>query len=211
MSLAGTRLYRCIRELKTRILGIWTNLVDSILVVCTANICRSPMAERLLQRETEQREIAVQVVSAGVLARQNLPAAPGSVAALAALGLDVSDHFSQPLADLAEHASLVLTMEAAHIPAVVNGQRELFQRTFTLKEILSRTREVGPRGELALEEWIEDLNEGRTAQGVMSSTNLDVADPYGGSSTQFDTCAQQLDELCSRFARSMWGTASSMP
>ncbi|MSY79790.1 MAG: hypothetical protein F2694_09085, partial [Actinobacteria bacterium] len=202
---------RCIRELKTPILGILINLVESILVVCTANICRSPIAERLLQREAEQRGVAVEVSSAGVLARQNMPAASGSVVALAALGCDLSDHISRPMDELAEQADLVLTMEAAHIPAVAHGERALFLRTFTLREITSRAREVGPRGELTLEEWIQNLNQGRTAQGVLSSTNLDVSDPYRGSSIEFDACAKQLDDLCSRFARSMWGSAAPMP
>ena len=169
------------------------------------------MAERLLQREAEQRGVAVEVSSAGVFARQNMPAASGSVTALAAFGLDLSDHLSQPLADLDEHADLVLTMEAAHIPRAVDGQIGLFRRTFTLLEIVNRSRKVGPRGDLDLEEWIEALNEGRTAHGVLSSEDLDVADPYRGSSIGFTSCAKQLDDLCSRFARSMWGSAAPMP
>jgi protein-tyrosine-phosphatase len=169
------------------------------------------MAERLLQREAEQRGIAVEVSSAGVFARQNVPAAAGSVAALAAFGLDLSDHLSQPLADLDEQPDLVLTMEAAHIPRAVDGQSGLFRRTFTLPEIVSRSRQVGPRGDLGLEDWIEALNDGRTAQGVLSSEDLDVADPYGGSSIRFESCATQLDRLCSQFAQSMWGSPPVMP
>ena len=169
------------------------------------------MAELLLQREAEQRGAVVEISSAGVLARPNMPAASGSVTALAAYGLDLSDHLSRPLANLDEHADLVLTMEAAHIPRAVDGQTGLFRRTFTLLEIVRRSRNVGPRGDLDLEEWIEALNEGRTAHGVLSSEDLDVADPYRGSSIGFTSCATQLDKLCSQFAQSMWGSPPVMP
>jgi len=169
------------------------------------------MAERLLRREAERRGVVVEVSSAGVFARHNMLAASGSVAALAAFGLDLSDHLSQPLADLDKQADLVLTMEAAHIPRAVDGQTGLFRRTFTLPEIVIRSRNVGPRGDLDLEEWIEALNEGRTAHGVLSSEDLDVADPYRGSSIGFTSCATQLDKLCSQFAQSMWGSPPVMP
>ena len=169
------------------------------------------MAELLLRREAEQRGAAVEVSSAGVLARPNMPAASGSVTALAAFGLDLSNHLSRPLADLDEQADLVLTMEAAHIPRAVDGQSGLFRRTFTLPEIVRRSRNAGPRGDLDLEEWIEALNEGRTAQGVLSSEDLDVADPYRGSLIGFQSCAAELDKLCSQFAQSMWGSPPVMP
>lgn len=163
------------------------------------------MAERLIQREVSERQIDVRVSSAGVAAQVGRPAASGSISALAGLGCELSEHRSRPIANLATQVDLVLTMEVAHIPPVVSGQRELFLRTFTLREMLRRSRDVGPRGQRSFEEWLHALNQGRTAKGVLSSRDLDIADPFGKEACEFKACAEQLNDLCSRLAVNMWG------
>lgn len=58
-----------------------------LLVVCTANICRSPMAERFLRRDAATRGVDATVASAGMLTNGE-PASSGATEALAAYGLD---------------------------------------------------------------------------------------------------------------------------
>ncbi len=80
-----------------------------VLFVCTANICRSPMAEGLLRARLPQ----VEARSAGVAAAAGQPATPEAITAAAELGADVSAHRSRPAdRDLVQAASLVLTMTA---------------------------------------------------------------------------------------------------
>src|SRR5690606_1659680 len=94
-----------------------------IVTVCTANICRSPMAEALLrhalQAEPEPLR-SCRVVSAGVAARKGERVSENSVTALAKVNLRISDHRSQPFTqELADRADLVLCMTESH-RAVIN-------------------------------------------------------------------------------------------
>src|SRR5712664_567262 len=93
--------------------GMVTNAacpVTNILVLCTANTCRSPMAQALLTRRLAGRGVAVSVRSAGMLGDGEQPP-PEAVRAMAGHGLDTESHRSHQVAaiDLA-HADLVLAM-----------------------------------------------------------------------------------------------------
>ncbi|TAG29000.1 MAG: low molecular weight protein arginine phosphatase [Verrucomicrobia bacterium] len=94
-----------------------------IVTVCTANICRSPMAEALLRHALKAEAAPLrdcQVVSAGVAARMGERVSANSVDALAKVGLRISDHRSQPLTqELADRADLVLCMTESH-RAIIN-------------------------------------------------------------------------------------------
>ena len=86
----------------------------TILVVCLGNVCRSPLAERLLRMRIEQMlgdgASAVRVSSAGVRALVGDPMNESSAAELRRLGGD-PDGFvsSQVTAARATEADLVLT------------------------------------------------------------------------------------------------------
>jgi protein-tyrosine phosphatase len=89
-----------------------------IIVVCTANVCRSPMGEKLLQHalaaEPEPLR-SLKVVSAGIAASRGQPATENSVAALKKVGLDLSSHASQPLTQaLLDKAVAVFCMTESH-------------------------------------------------------------------------------------------------
>lgn len=177
-----------------------------VLVVCTANICRSPVAEAMLRREAEQRGVAAEVTSAGVRARAGDPAADGSFQAVAALGLVLDSHRSRAATDdLAAAADLVLAMEAGHVIDLAGRQPQLFPRAFTLREIVARARDVGPRGDTPVDQWLASLNDGRRAADLFGATHLDVADPYGGSRRDYDRCVAELGQLTAELATALWG------
>ena len=94
----------------------------AILVVCTGNTCRSPMAERLLAHalaaEGEPLK-SVPVLSAGIGAYPGDEASPGAVKALAKVGLDLKDHRSRRVGpELLDQVQLVLCMTEGHRQAV---------------------------------------------------------------------------------------------
>ncbi len=86
-----------------------------ILFVCSGNLCRSPMAEGLAKSHAKQYGYGVEVRSAGVLGIENHPPEPNSVAVMSEMGIDISEHTSQPLtAELIDWADYILVMELAH-------------------------------------------------------------------------------------------------
>ena len=89
-----------------------------LLFVCTANRCRSPMAEYLARQSLARRRIDAEVVSAGRLGGR-FAASAGAVAAMAKRGLDLRGHTSAPIdTDTLAHADLVLVMERSHLSDV---------------------------------------------------------------------------------------------
>ena len=109
-----------------------------IVIVCTANICRSPMAEAMIRRglrECGPDAAHVIVESAGVYGHEGSPIAPGSAAALNALGIEDDGHRGRLLTPaIVDAADLVLTMEEQHRDAILAGSPEAHDRTFTLRE-----------------------------------------------------------------------------
>ena len=78
-----------------------------VLMVCTANLCRSPVAQALLA----SRMPGVAVASAGVHALAGRGADALAVQLMAKRGLDLSTHVATPLAEQhVRDAALILTM-----------------------------------------------------------------------------------------------------
>lgn len=171
-----------------------------LLAVCTANQCRSPMAEVLLRRALATRGVDAEVVSAGSLPG-GLQASHGSVRAMAGRGLDLRGHRSRQLAvaDL-EDADLVLCMARRHAREAVVLHPPAWPRTFTLKELVRRGEAHGARrpGQ-PLEDWLGELGEGRTRAGLLSDDPVDdVADPIGGPVAAYEATAALLEDLVER-------------
>jgi len=86
-------------------------MFNRILVICTGNICRSPIAEGLLKAKLPGKT----VLSAGTGAMIGDPADANSVEVSSAHGLDISAHRAQQLTQpMLQAADLVLTLDASH-------------------------------------------------------------------------------------------------
>ena len=92
----------------------------SILMACTGNICRSPMAEGLLLHLLpESLKPLVFVSSAGTHGLHGNRAEPFAVKAASAHGADISGHRAGALnATMIRSADLVLAMENFHIDMI---------------------------------------------------------------------------------------------
>lgn len=88
-------------------------LFFSVLVVCTGNSCRSPMAQRMLADMLEGTPAFV--CSAGTDAPAGSPATTQAVEVMREAGLDLTRHRAQQLAPaMVEAADLVLVMDDYH-------------------------------------------------------------------------------------------------
>jgi len=173
-----------------------------VLVVCTANICRSPMLEGLLRRDIKALAAPVEVISGGLI-EWDQPVDPQAAAVMAERGVDISEHRSQPVSTLDLHAvDLVITMTREHAREVVLGLPEVYPRTFTVKDFARRV-DLGPVGEPGedLRTRASALSSGRALSSLMgSSEEDDVADPYGLTQMHFEATADLLSALSERIS-----------
>ncbi len=111
--------------------------MTDLLVVCTANVARSPLLAARLQLVADERlgAGAVDIASAGVEADFGAPAAAGSRTVGDRWERSLDDHQAVPISYLDLPAiPLILTMERAHRRALIQRHAELAARTFTVRE-----------------------------------------------------------------------------
>src|SRR3954447_2083491 len=162
-----------------------------ILVVCTGNICRSPMAQALLThrlRERLGRDVAdahFAVTSAGTHGLEGHPIEPAAGRVLSSYGVEAADFAAREmLADHVDHADLVLAATREHRAAVVTMAPEATGRTFTLREFarLVTTAEVGAGSGTEPADAARALVRAALAQRGQARPERpaddDVADPY---------------------------------
>ena len=136
--------------------------MKKILLVCTGNICRSPLAAALMQRALAERAVdGIEVSSAGTGAWDGAPASEGAYLVGLEQGLDLSGHRAHLLTrDLVEQSDLILTMARHHRARVdeLGGEG----RVFVIGEYVGR----GPEA-------------------------AEVSDPFGGDLDVYrDTCTE---------------------
>ena len=114
---------------------IWGSMVD-VLVVCTANMIRSPLAELYLRRKFADRLVTVH--SAGTHPAPSNAMTRRARDAAKALGLSVADaeaHRPQLLThEMVERADIILGASRIHRSVCVRMDRSALGRAFTMRE-----------------------------------------------------------------------------
>ncbi len=89
--------------------------VKKVLFVCTANICRSPMAQAIFDALAEDGGLPFRAESAGTAALEGRTIAPNAVAALEEAGIYPGAHRARRVTEaMIEEAGLVLAMTPQH-------------------------------------------------------------------------------------------------
>ena len=117
----------------------------NILLVCSGNTCRSPLAAAILADKLSRLpEFAGDSVqSAGVAAWDGTPASEGAYLVALERGLDLSSHRARMLtADQVRAADLVLTMSESHARRVAELGGE--QKVYPLGEYVGEDRREIP-------------------------------------------------------------------
>lgn len=140
----------------------------NILLVCTGNTCRSPMAAGLLKAllaealgigVSELENNGYRTSAAGTATVSGLPATSEAIAVMKEKGIDISDHRSTALThEMVEQAQVILTMTRGHRAAVLR------------------------------------LGSGNDERCHLVSEDRDIADPIGGDLAVYKSCRDQIEE-----------------
>lgn len=119
----------------------------TVLVVCTGNICRSALAERLgrafLDEALGEAAGVIRIVSAGTRAVVGSDMHPDSALVLRGLGAEAGDFRARQFdGQMAAEADLTLTMTRGHRRDVLHGAPRALAKTFTLCEAADLLRIV---------------------------------------------------------------------
>ena len=162
----------------------------TVLVVCTANYCRSPMAEQLLSAEIDRLSLPWVASSAGTRGYEQSPMHPFAEQALLDLGCSPRAFASRPVTmPIIKNANLILTASRDHRAEVVRREPKAVRRTFTLRQFARLCSFVpdlsneagGDRGARLLEE----AHLARSQAPVASGAQDDLTDPMGGPLSAF--------------------------
>ncbi|HEX3981637.1 MAG TPA: hypothetical protein VHW93_10445 [Acidimicrobiales bacterium] len=180
------------------------------LFICTANICRSPMAAALFAEHIENLSDPVAVSSSGIRAGAGMAGrgVPDEVLqVMAPYGIDLRTHRSQALTQpMLEEADLIVGMSRRHVQEAVLIDPPSWPKAFMLKELVRRGSELGPRRpDQGIRSWIDGVHGDRTRESLArrSSTD-DVVDPYGKSLERYRATAAELAELTTMLAMLVW-------
>ncbi len=138
-----------------------------VLLVCTGNTCRSPMAE-VLFKDLLAKQFPhlftpsfspILVASAGLSAFPGGPASSEAISVMKKRGLNLQNHQSHSITERTlKHADLILTMTNSHRSAILERLPELGSKVF-----------------------------------LVSGSNNDVSDPFGGAESVYAACAEQIE------------------
>ncbi len=138
----------------------------TMLIVCSGNTCRSPMAEVIAKQIVAgQRNIGmddleasgVRILSAGAFTTNGMPAAREAIEAMGKLNIDLKPHRSRVLTpELIREADVIYCMAQSHLDAVL---------------------EIEPQA-------------GNKA--MLLDPNGDIDDPIGGNLTVYQRCAELI-------------------
>lgn len=169
----------------------------SVLFVCTGNICRSAMAERVLAARVAAAGGGVSVRSAGTRAVVGRGMSSQTRPLVRANGGDPDGFVARQLDErMLRGADLILGMTAEHCERAASLEPSAFARIFSLMEFGRAVAEPAQPGSAADgDRWqrlVASAVQRRRAGELRPAADDDVADPYGRSDAAFTAMATRV-------------------
>jgi len=169
-----------------------------VLFVCTGNVHRSVLAERLLAARLVSGS-TVRAESAGTLAQHRCGMDAATRSVLEELGGDGARFTARPLTEaLVVGAGLILGLAREHRESAVRLAPLAMRRCFTLKEFVR----------LADERSADVVGGAAARRGTVAAVRPaedDVADPWGAPYDVLRACAHEIDTAVTELARLLEG------
>lgn len=174
----------------------------TLLFVCTANQCRSPMAQFLAQQRLSSHPSTQDwaVRSAGVHVADPMPIHPLAGAELTRRGLSPAGFASTLLTrELVSSSDLILTAETEHRSAVARLVPAAARKVFTILQFAALCRSLGPSSVDTSHAPGVALHEAALSKrGLRSrSESDDIPDPINRRRRAFRQCASTIESALS--------------
>jgi protein-tyrosine phosphatase len=182
-----------------------------LVVLCTGNRVRSPVAEGFLRVLLEG--LPVRLSSAGLLDLGPVPALPETVTTAAELGLDLSEHRAQCVgeADLSG-VDLVVGFEQRHVATAVVDAHAEREKTFTIVDLVDLLERVlPPREEDPAARAREAVSRAAALRQGRTDPPAEIPDPLGGSAALYRTTIERVRDLSERLAIGLFGADAVAP
>ncbi|WP_409329167.1 hypothetical protein [Trujillonella humicola] len=178
----------------------------AVLVVCTANICRSPVGERLLAARLAGA--GVTVGSAGTRALTGAAIDPPMAALLGPAGARADGFAARQLRpELVRDAALVLAMSREHRAAAVSTLPAAVRRTFLLADAADLAEAVAASG------WPAQVAPTPAARLAAlpslaaphrpAARGVEVPDPYRRPAAEYRECFAVVEDAVDRLVRAL--------
>ena len=149
-----------------------------IMFVCTGNICRSAMADKMLAKRVAEEKLNIEVYSAGTFAENGDYPTVEAIEAMEEYGVDLKLHRATNIrkSNIAE-MDLVLCATTNHKNMVLQLYPNLVGQVYTMKEYV-----------------------GETADGI------NISDPWGYDLAVYRKCAAEIEKITQKIVDKMKNT-----
>jgi len=168
-----------------------------LLVVCTANICRSPMLEAMTTRLALIRDLPMTVSSAGFMFDDE-PASPTVRAVMTEREFDLGDHRSRIVSPtIVDKSDLVLTMERGHARELVLANPAATAKIHTAAGFAASVSALQPAADHSESpiEIVARVAAGRPSSDLLGVGADEIADPHGRHRRVHRDTADQLERI----------------